>query len=88
MNTTPYTHEFEYHTQFWNKARGKNDNDNILSKGYNRSSGTYAFPDDANGQFQKELQKESLFRSLGTIFTAYRHGYNILTKQSEDVTLL
>ncbi len=81
----PYTGAPEYDKHFWNAMRGNDDSYAELSKGRNIETGTYAMPNTANNKYMAALEKESLFRSIGTVIKAYGSGYRIFAKDSNDL---
>jgi HK97 family phage major capsid protein len=81
----PYTSSPEYDKHFWNAMRGNNGSYSELSKGRNIETGTYAMPNTANNKYMAALQKESLFRNIGTVIKAYDFGYRIFAKDSNDL---
>ena len=80
-----YTGAPEYDKHFWNAMRGNDDSYAELSKGRNIETGTYAMPNTANNKYMSALEKESLFRSIGTVIKAYGSGYRIFAKDSNDL---
>jgi HK97 family phage major capsid protein len=81
----PYTGSPEYDKHFWNAMRGNDGSYAELSKGRNIETGTYAMPNTANNKYMAALQKESLFRNIGTVIKAYDSGYRIFAKDSADL---
>ena len=81
----PYTGSPEYDKHFWNAMRGHDSSFDELSKGYNTGTGLYAMPNSSDNKYMTALEKESLFRSIGTIINAYGSGYRIFTKDSNDL---
>ena len=80
-----YTGAPEYDKHFWNAMRGNDDSYAELSKGRNIETGTYAMPNTANNKYMSALEKERLFRSIGTVIKAYGSGYRIFAKDSNDL---
>jgi HK97 family phage major capsid protein len=56
-----------------------------LSKGRNVETGTYSMPNSTNNKYMTALEKESLFRNIGTTIKAYDFGYRIFAKDSNDL---
>ena len=81
----PYTGSPEYDKHFWNAMRGHNSSYDELSKGRSTGTGLYAMPNSSDNKYMTALEKESLFRSIGTIINAYGSGYRIFTKDSNDL---
>ncbi len=81
----PYTGSLEYDKHFWNAMRGNNGSYADLSKGRNAETGTYAMPNSTNNKYMATLEKESLFRNIGTTIKAYDSGYRIFAKDSNDL---
>lgn len=81
----PYTGSPEYDKCFWNTMRGKDDLYAELSKGSNAETGTYALPNTSNNKYMAVLEKESLFRRIGTVIKAYGNGYRIFAKDTNDI---
>ncbi|HHV12326.1 MAG TPA: phage major capsid protein [Clostridiales bacterium] len=81
----PYTGAPEYDNHFWNAMRGNDASYAELSKGRNIETGTYAMPNSTNNKYMAALEKESLFRNIGTVIKAYDNGYRIFTKDSTDL---
>ena len=81
----PYTGSPEYDKHFWNAMRGNDGSYAELSKGRNIETGTYAMPNSTNNKYMAALEKESLFRNIGTVVKAYGSGYRIFAKDSNDL---
>ncbi|NLG05307.1 MAG: phage major capsid protein, partial [Clostridia bacterium] len=81
----PYTGSPEYDKCFWNTMRGKDDLYAELSKGSNTETGTYALPNTSNNKYMAALEKESLFRRIGTVIKAYGNGYRVFAKDTKDI---
>jgi len=81
----PYTGSPEYDKNFWNAMRGNDSSTNELSKGRSTGTGLYALPNSSENKYMAALEKESLFRGIGTVFKAYCSGYRIFTKDSSDL---
>lgn len=81
----PYTGAPEYDKHFWNAMRGNDGSYAELSKGRNIETGTYAMPNSTNNKYMAALEKESLFRNIGTVIKAYDNGYRIFAKDSNDL---
>ena len=75
----------EYDKHFWNAMRGNDGSYTELSKGRNIETGTYAMPNSTNNKYMAALEKESLFRNIGTVITAYDNGYRIFAKDNNDL---
>lgn len=66
-----------YDYDFWNVMRGKSHNENLIGNGKETSTGTYHMSTMSNNKYMTALQKESIFRQLGTCINAYAHEYRI-----------
>ena len=75
----------EYDKHFWNAMRGHDSSIDELSKGRNTGTGLYALPNSSDNKYMAALEKESLFRGIGTVIKAYSSGYRILAKDSSDI---
>ena len=75
----------EYDKHFWNAMRGNDGSYTELSKGRNIETGTYAMPNSTNNKYMAALEKESLFRNIGTVIKAYDNGYRIFAKDNNDL---
>ena len=75
----------EYDKHFWNAMRGNDGGYAELSKGRNIETGTYAMPNSTNNKYMTDLEKESLFRNIGTVIKAYDNGYRIFAKDNNDL---
>ncbi len=82
---TDVTASPEYDIQFWNAARGKRGNEDVLAKGRISATGSYQLPASTAGNIEKEMTKESVFRNIATVIKAYKSGYRIVAKDCEDV---
>ena len=80
-----YTGSPEYDKHFWNAMRGHDSSYNELSKGRSTGMGLYAMPNSAQNKYMAALERESLFRNVGTTIKAYGSGYRILAKDSNDL---
>ncbi len=81
----PYTGSPEYDKHFWNAMRGHKTSLDELSKGYNTGTGLYAMPNSSDNKYMNALEKESLFRGIGTVIKAYGSGYRIFAKDSKEL---
>ena len=80
-----FTGSPEYDKHFWNAMRGRDSSLNELSKGYSPGTGLYAMPNSSDNKYMTALEKESLFRGIGTVIKAYGSGYRIFAKDSNDL---
>jgi len=80
-----YTGSPEYDKHFWNAMRGNELGFSGISKGYNVQTGTYMLPNSSANRYMAALEKESLFRTLGTVISAYGSGYRIFAKDTTDL---
>ena len=78
-----YTGSPEYDKHFWNAMRGSESSYAGLSKG-STETGTYQLPNSASNKYTAALEKESLFRNIGTFIKAYGSGHRIFAKDSTD----
>ena len=74
-----------YDYDFWNVMRGKTHNENLIGNGKETSTGTYHMSTMSNTKYVTALQKESIFRQLGTCINAYAHEYRIFAKEFKDI---
>ena len=81
----PYTGSPEYDKHFWNAMRGNESSYNELSEGRSTGTGLYAMPNSSDNKYMSALEKQSLFRSIGTVIKAYGSGYRIFAKDSADL---
>ena len=81
----PYTGSPEYDKHFWNAMRGHDSSFDELSKGYSTGTGLYAMPNSSDNKYMTSLEKESLFRNIGTVIKAYGSGYRVFAKDSNDI---
>lgn len=75
----------EYDKHFWNAMRGNNDSYVNLSAGRSPETGTHAMPTTSHNKYMNALEKESLFRNIGTTINAYGTGYRIFAKNCNDL---
>jgi HK97 family phage major capsid protein len=80
-----YTGSPEYDKHFWNAMRGYDSSYDELSKGRSTGTGLYAMPNTSDNKYMAALEKESLFRGIGTVIKAYGSGYRIFAKDSNDL---
>ena len=81
----PYTGSPEYDKHFWNAMRGHDSSYDELTKGRSTGTGLYAMPNSSDTKYMAALEKESLFRGIGTVIKAYGSGYRIFAKDSSDL---
>ena len=81
----PYTGSPEYDKHFWNAMRGHDSSFDELANGRSTGTGLYAMPNTSHNKYMAALEKESLFRSIGTVIKAYGSGYRIFAKDSADL---
>ncbi len=77
--------DYDYH--FWNAMRGKTESNTRLQRGRDSNTGTYAMAPASNNKYVKALEKESLFRSIGTVVKAYNGIYRILAKDCSGMAV-
>jgi HK97 family phage major capsid protein len=82
---TIYTGQPEYGTHFWNAMRGDDSRYGNLTHGYDTETGTYDMPNTSYGKYMTALERESLFRRIGTVINAYGSGYRIFAKDYDDI---
>ena len=75
----------EYDKHFWNAMRGNISSFDEIAPGRSTGTGLYAMPNSAQNKYMAALEKESLFRGIGTDIKAYGFGYRILAKDSNDL---
>ena len=80
-----YTGQPEYHDAFWDVVRGKNYCIDKLAKGRNSQTDSYLMPVTAANKYTKAIEKESLFRQIGTAVNAFNSSYRILAKDCNDL---
>ena len=80
-----YTGSPEYDKHFWNAMRGNAGSFDQIANGRSTGTGLYAMPNGAQNKYMAALEKESLFRSIGTVIKAYGSGYRIFAKDSADL---
>ncbi len=80
-----YIGQPEYHNAFWDVMRGKDFCIDKLSKGRNSNTDSYSMPTTASNKYTKAIEKESLFRQIGTTVNAYHSNYRILAKDCNDL---
>lgn len=80
-----YTGSPEYDKHFWNAMRGNANSFDEIAKGRSTGTGLYAMPNSAQNKYMAALEKESLFRGIGTVIKAYGSGYRIFAKDSNDL---
>ena len=75
----------EYKTDFWNAMREKRKaTEKILSK-QSAATKDYPLPYDNDKQLQNAIKRESKFRNLATVVTAYNGDYTIFGKDCDDL---
>ena len=82
---TDVTAQPEYDIQFWNAAKGRKGNDEVLAKGRISLLGSYELPASAAGKIATAMEMESVFRGISTVIKAYKSGYRIFTKDCKDL---
>ena len=80
-----YTGSPEYDKHFWNAMRGNAGSFDQIANGRSTGTGLYAMPNSAQNKYMAALEKESLFRNIGTVIKAYGSGYRIFAKDSNDL---
>ena len=80
-----YTGSPEYDKHFWNAMRGNAGSFDQIANGRSTGTGLYAMPNSAQNKYMAALEKESLFRNIGTVIKAYSSGYRIFAKDSNDL---
>lgn len=85
--STLHTGAPEYDKNFWNLARGADGYEGSLAMCIDRATGGYSLPAVAQNKFSEALNKESLFRRIGTTMNALNNGYRIFAKDCEDLAM-
>jgi HK97 family phage major capsid protein len=80
-----YTGSPEYDKHFWNAMRGNAGSFDQIANGRSTGTGLYGMPNSAQNKYMESLEKESLFRNIGTVIKAYGSGYRIFAKDSNDL---
>ena len=65
--------------------RGKDYCIDKLSKGRSTDTGAYAMPVTSSKKYTTAIEKESLFRQIGTAINAYNSNYRIFAKDCNDL---
>lgn len=81
------TGEPEYDRNFWDVVRGHSECQSALTMCVDRATGAYPLPVSAHNKFEDALNKESMFRRIGTTMNSLNHGYRMLAKDCEDLAL-
>jgi len=81
----PFTGSPEYDKHFWNAMRGHDSSYDKLAKGLSAGTSLYTMPNTSDNKYMAALEKESLFRTIGTVIKAYGSGYRIFAKDSSDL---
>lgn len=81
----PYIESGDYDYHFWNAMRGRSKSYEHLCKGNVVGIGTYAMPPVSSNKYMAAVEKESLFRRIGTTIKAYGSGYRIFAKDCDDL---
>lgn len=84
---TLHTGDPEYDKNFWNLARGADGYEGVLAMCTDRATGGYPLPAVAQNKFSEALNKESLFRRIGTTMNALNNAYRIFAKDCEDIAM-
>lgn len=85
MNYGDITGSPEYDIQFWDVARGKAVDKDVLNKGQVPVVGTYKLPANTLGKLAKAIKRESVFRNIATVQKAYRSTYRIVARDCKDM---
>ena len=85
IETEIYTAQADYREAFWDVVRGKDYCTDKLAKGRNTHTDSYFMPLAESGKYTKTIEKESLFRQIGTAVNAFDSGYRILAKDCSDL---
>lgn len=80
----PFTGSPEY-DKLLNAMRGHDSSYDKLAKGLSAGTGLYTMPNTSDNKYMAALEKESLFRTIGTVIKAYGSGYRIFAKDSSDL---
>lgn len=75
----------DYDRDFWSFLRGNDAVVDKLHKGRTADTGTYILPAAANDKYEKAIAKESVFRSIASVFTNYDGPAHILAANSDDI---
>ena len=79
-----YLGKSEYGTQFWDYMKSGNLAER-LDVGRSVATGTYALPVDADNKYEDAINKESVFRSIASVFTRYDTSTSIFAADCDDI---
>ncbi len=75
----------EYDKQFWNFMKGGKFAAEHIEIGRSKATGTYALPASADNKYEAAINKESVFRSIASVFTRYDGPADIIATDCDDI---
>ena len=81
----PILSQYEYARQFWNYAKGNGETGEAIQKGRTRDTGTYYLPTETEEKYEAAIEKESIFREVGSVFKSYDSDSKIFAADSDDI---
>ena len=74
----------DYARDFWAYAKGNTPTSDVLQNGTAKNVSGYMLPGEAENAYETEIAKESVFRNLASVFTAYDGASSIYAYDSDD----
>lgn len=74
----------DYARDFWAYARGYAPAEDVLQNGTVKNVSGYMLPGETKDKYEKAISKESVFRNLASVFTAYDGASSIYAYDSDD----
>lgn len=74
----------DYARDFWTYAKGYDLSENTLENGNLINVGGYMLPGETEDKYEKAINKESVFRNLASVFTAYDGASSVYAYDSDD----
>lgn len=74
----------DYARDFWDYTKGYVPAEDVLHKGNVTNGGGYMLPGNTDDKYEKAIAKESVFRSLASVYTDYNGASSIFAYDSDD----
>jgi HK97 family phage major capsid protein len=75
----------EYDRQFWNFMKGDKFAAENIEAGRSKATGTYSLPAAADNKYEAAIAKESVIRSIASVFARYDGPAEIIAADCDDI---
>lgn len=84
-DTKTLTNQSDYTHHFWNLMRGSQTTKEKITQGRSIDTGAYFIPSCFADKYEKAIVKQSIFRSVGSVFTSYDSPSQLFLTDADDL---